>query len=152
MFVYLAFFALWAAGGVALAIVGLFLARCFASHMMGYGWLLIGTMGGAWFSTAARRWQIAFEDIQEFIDVVYEPVIRVVFVGVLALLLGLFLDVKLLSLKIGSVDLTEFPTNVRLALVLGAITGIGEKVISVQLLERAKMILSSPSRPSAAAS
>lgn len=143
---YLACFAGWAMAGVGVAIMIVIAARFLSLDLIGYGWVLMGAMGGAWLSTAARRWEIAFEDIRDFVDVVYEPMVRVLFVGMLALIFALFLNLALISVKVGGVDFADFIKDIRVALALGLIAGIGEKALSVQLLDRAKKVLGAPSK------
>jgi hypothetical protein len=138
--------------GVAVATMVVAAAKYCSPGLAGYGWVLMGAMGGAWFSTAARRWEISFEDIQEFVDVVHEPLVRILFVGILSLIFALLLNAALISVKIGGADLTAFTNDTAVALVVGLVAGIGEKALSVQLLERAKKVLSSPSRAPAASS
>ena len=106
-----------------------------------YGWVVIGAIVGAWFSVAASRWQIAFDTIPDYLDIYYEPFIRMLFVIILALAFALFLDIGILSIKIGNTDLATFKTSVGVAILLGFIAGIGERALSVQLIERAQKVL-----------
>jgi len=138
---YLLYFAAWAAGGMAVAGLFLVLAKCVRPDLMPFGWIVVGAMAGAWFFTAARRREVSFEGVQDFLDVRYEPFIRLVFVGLLAVLAALLLKLDVLSLTIGSANLSKFATDPTLAFVLGLIAGIGERTLSVQVVERVRKVL-----------
>ncbi|HET7877057.1 MAG TPA: hypothetical protein VFN71_16155 [Methylomirabilota bacterium] len=137
---YLSALAGWALAGVAVGLLLVFAERFFPG-LTGYGWVIMGSMGGAWISVAVTRRDISFEGTQDFLDFRYEPFIRVLFVGCLTSVLALFLQLKILSLAIGGVDLAAFPDHIGWALVLGVIAGIGEKALSVQVIERARKVL-----------
>jgi hypothetical protein len=144
-FRYLRFLALWglvgALIGLAMAAAGYWISVVLIQSMGHYGWVLVGAMAGAWFGVAVRRWQIAFEELPGFLDVNYEPLIRMVFVAVVALVFALFLDLQVLNIKLGSVDLAGFVAResgkrVETALLLGFIAGISERAVSKQLIEQ----------------
>jgi hypothetical protein len=68
---------------------------------------------------------------------------RMLFVGLLTSVFALFLQLKLIPLKIGDFDLWTFANdgNRTWALLIGVIAGIGEKGLSVQVVERARKVL-----------
>jgi hypothetical protein len=134
---YLFRLAVWALVGAALG-SAIVILLC---ELRGYGWVVIGSMVGAWISVAATRWEISFEGVQDFLDVCYEPFVRLFFVGLLASILALFLSLKVLALKIGSLDLSTFETSPGAALLVGLIAGVGERKLSVAILERARKVL-----------
>jgi hypothetical protein len=81
--------------------------------------------------------------MQDFLDYGHAPLIRMLFVGALASILALLLELKILTLQIGSLDLADFsgPDKVTLALGLGVIAGFSEKVLSVELIDRTRKVL-----------
>src|SRR6266481_9951816 len=103
---------------------------------------------GAWLSVAAGRREVSFEGIPDFLNYGYEPIIRMVFVGLLSATFALFLQLGILSLKIADKDLASFPDpdKIGLALVIGVVAGIGERALSVQLVARAQNVLSPGNR------
>ncbi len=144
------------------------------SALGGYAWVVIGAMVGAWISIASARNEVLFDELPDIlIDDYFEPAARIVFVTLLAVTLALFLDLGVLNIKVGSVDLGLFstrdcgtvantpvpctaqgtkiaaasgalaPSRTAIALLLGVIAGIGEKALSVRLVERARAILTS---------
>jgi hypothetical protein len=137
---YLMYLAAWASGGVAIGWLVVAASKAWPG-LAGYGWLIIGSMVGAWISVAAARREISFDGIQDFLDVRFEPFIRMLFVGFLASVFALFLQLKLIPLKIGEFDLSTFADRPTWALLIGVIAGIGEKALSVQVVERARKVL-----------
>ena len=145
-FRYLGFLALWGLAGaligLAMAASGYYWSSVDLIQSMGhYGSVLVGAMAGAWFGVAVRRWQIAFEQLPGFLDVNYEPLIRMAFVAVVALVFALFLDLHVLNVQLGSVDLAGFVggqsgKRVETALLLGFIAGMSERAVSKQLTDQ----------------
>jgi hypothetical protein len=138
---YLRSLAGWALAGIVLGFIVVIIGHKALIPIVGYGWVVIGAMVGAWFSVAAARWQIAFETIPNYIDTRYEPFVRMLFVGILSGAFALLLDLSVLSIKIGNLDLADFSRSVGAAILVGFIAGIGERGLSVQLVERAQTIL-----------
>lgn len=161
-FQYLLRLAAWAAVGVVLGFMVIGISQCSGlvtlsgygyllvgssglETLSGYGYLLVGSMIGAWLSVAASRWEIAFDGIQEFVDMSVEPPVRLLFVGLLAMAFGLFLQLGIIPINIDKVPLATFYASPPWALFLGIIAGISEKALSMQLLTRAKQVFTTTS-------
>ncbi|HWY52028.1 MAG TPA: hypothetical protein VNW72_11155 [Chthoniobacterales bacterium] len=145
-FRYLLALAAWAVGGVLLGFIVIGTSRWIGLEALsGYGYLLVGSMVGAWLSVAASRWEIAFDGIQEFVDTSVEPPVRLLFVGLLAMAFGLFLQLGIIPINVDKVPLATFSATPELALFLGIIAGVGEKALSMQLLTRAKQVFTTTS-------
>ena len=66
VYLKLAFLAAWALGGVVIGFVVVLAAKILAakflfSGLTGYGWVIMGSMAGAWLSLAATRREISFQ-------------------------------------------------------------------------------------------
>ena len=140
MYRYLMYLAAWALGGVVIGWLVVAGSKAWPG-LAGYGWIMIGSMVGAWISVAAGRWEISFDGIQDFLDVRFEPFIRMFFVGLLTAVFALFLQLKLIPLTIGDFDLSKFADDPTWALLIGVIAGIGEKGLSARVVERARKVL-----------
>lgn len=128
----------WCVGGI---VVGLVVAYLGPAALTGYGWMIVGAMFGVWLSVALKRNLVAFDSIIDYLDNRFEPFVRVIFVGVLAVVLGVFLQVGLLSASVGGIALSGFIKDTFLAFGLGAICGIGEKAISIKMMDRLRKVL-----------
>ena len=124
--------------GAIVAVLLMLGGQFWLSELRGYGWVILGAMVGAWALHAASGQQVSFDGIQDYLDFRYEPYIRMAFVAVVAAIFALFLRLGILSLKIGGIDLGDFAGNVGLAFALGAIAGISEKQLTVQVIDRAR--------------
>jgi len=138
---YLALLAAWVSGGLAVGLIALVFAKYVSPRIAPYAFVLIGAMVGTWLSVAARRREVAFESIQDFLRLHYEPFIRVLYVALLAQVVALLVEFKFVNLTIGSADLSTFTTSPGLALVLGLIAGIGERTVSVQVIQKVEKAL-----------
>jgi hypothetical protein len=103
----------------------------------GYKWLLLGAMTGAWFSVAARRQEVGFDNLPLYLNRFVEPVIRLLFVVVVAAVFAIFLHRHLLTINIGDIDFAQFETSVGVALFVGFVAGISERALSARLIGEA---------------
>ena len=101
-----------------------------------YGWVLMGAMAGAWISVAAGRWSLDLKDLPELVNVRLEPFVRTMLVVLVAPVIALLLQLQVFSIKIGAVTLSDFSTEIDVALLLGLITGISVRTISTQVVKR----------------
>jgi hypothetical protein len=138
---YLRALAFLALVGSALGFVIAYNGINYSTVLKGYGCVLIGAMAGAWFSVAASRWQIAFDTIPDYPDTCLEPVIRMLFAALVAVAFALFLHLGIITIKIGNVDLATFTGSIKVALLVGFVAGIGQRALSVQLIDRAQKVL-----------
>jgi hypothetical protein len=139
---YLGRLALYAAAGGVVGLAFAIFAANFCPSLKGYGGVLIGAMAGAWFSVAASRWQVAFDTIPDYLDIEREPVIRMLFVALVAAAFALFLHLGIITVKIGDLDFKSFTGSIKVALLLGFVAGISQRALSVQLMERAQKFIS----------
>jgi hypothetical protein len=120
---YLSRLGYWALGGSAIAILVHLFVPAELAAIRSYSLVLSGAMVGAWLSVASTRTSVGLDTI---------------FVALLAIALSLFLQEKLITIKIGDIDLASFTSNSAVALILGLIIGITEKALSLKFFERAK--------------
>lgn len=113
--------------------------RVFVPHsaLEAFLYLWASTMVGVWLSFGARKTTLGFFDLHILEDDRLEPTVRLVFAGVLALLAGLVFSVKITTLTVGQVDFATFETDPRLAALLGAFAGLGEKLLSQSVAKKA---------------
>lgn len=139
---YLTRLAWWGLGGVGVGVL-IVLASAYklAPWMVGYGPVLIGAMAGAWLSVASGRRDVAFEDLPDFLGSKVEPAVRMAFVGLLALIVALFIKLGAVTITVGNLAFVEFAESTTVALLLGVIAGIGERALSVRIIQRAREIV-----------
>jgi hypothetical protein len=148
-FRYLGFLAAWALGGavigLAVGMLGQSASNPLLQNLGHYGWIIVGAMVGAWFGVAVRRWGIVFEEVPDYLNVNSEPFIRMLFVAIVGSMLALFLELKVLTISLGSIDLAAFASqegqNIHIALLLGFIAGMSERAVSKQLMDQVGKVL-----------
>lgn len=139
---YLTRLAWWCLSGVGVGVLFV-LASAYklAPWLVGYGPVLIGAMAGAWLSVASGRRDVAFEDLPNFLGSKVEPAVRMAFVGLLAMIVALFIELGAVTITVGNLAFVDFSTSTTAALLLGVITGIGERALSVRIIQRAREIV-----------
>ena len=138
---YLQRLLLWGLAGGMLGVILLVLTASGVASLAGYGWVVIGAMAGAWMSVAATRHTVSLEELPSFLEARVEPVIRLVFVALLAGAVALMIELKVLTIMVSAVDFAEFRSSIGVALLLGFATGISEKALSMSVIDRAKKII-----------
>ncbi len=135
-FHYLAILAAWAGVGLVLG-VALYLLGPWPA---GYGLLVMGAVVGAWLSVASTRWSVAFDDLPDFLYSQVEPPVRILFVVVLALAVGIALQAGLLEIKLAGADLKSFADSAPIALLLGLVAGVSERALATRFIEKARTL------------
>ena len=113
-----------------------------------YGLLWAGAMLGVWLSVAASRGRLTFEDLPTVVGRFREPMIRLIFAGTLGIVLGWFLSSKLIGLTFSGLDFSQFVSDPLVAILLGTISGISEKALSVRVIARSSEIIGSDANSS----
>jgi hypothetical protein len=103
--------------------------------------LWVGAMVGAWLSYGLRTETLTFEDLTTPEQDRLEPGVRLAFVGVLALVLGLALYMKVVEISFGDVSSRDFIQRAGLALLVGVLMGASERAMSGQVTKLVAKIL-----------
>lgn len=140
VFGYLAVLVLWAIAGAGIGIAIVLAAKFGATPLSGYGWVIVGSMAGAWLSLAAARRKVDFYDLPGFLDTRVEPMIRMLFVAAIAVAFAFLLQIGFLTLTVTGVEFAKFCNEASTALFLGLVAGIGERALSVQVIERVSRV------------
>jgi hypothetical protein len=137
IYLYLSRLAKAAATGVAFGFAMELAVGCVVEPgMRGYGNVLMGAMVGGWLSAAANRRDVTLDQLPDFLASPAEPWIRMGFVGLLAWAAAAFVQKEILEISVGGADFATFPNSPKLAFCLGLVAGIGERALSIRLLNR----------------
>lgn len=99
--------------------------------------LWTGCMAGVWLSFAARKRILRFEDLHILERDRLEPMVRLIFAGLLTTIFGLLFSTGAVFVKVGGISLADFTHNNQLSLLLGAILGFSEKALPSALSAQA---------------
>ncbi len=99
--------------------------------------VLVGCMAGAWASFASRKVILAFEDLAALEDDKMEPPLRLLFTAVLTVILSLVFCTGFANVVIGGFTASKLMTSGSVALLVGALAGLGEKALPAAMMQRA---------------
>jgi hypothetical protein len=102
-----------------------------------------GCMAGVWLSFGARKTFLRFEDLHILEEDRLEPTIRLIFAGLLTVIVGLFFSLKVLTVNFGSINTDQINVSVKLALLIGLLGGFSEKALSSTVARQASRLLAS---------
>ena len=103
--------------------------------MIGYTWF--GAMVGAWISFGARKFELKFEDLGCIEQDMLEPMIRLIYIGVSALIFELFLICDVISIKFGNITTDSIRSSGEIQMLVGVICGLVESKIGIDIYKRA---------------
>jgi hypothetical protein len=98
-------------------------------------------MAGVWLSFGTRNVVITFEDLGVLEKDRLSPAIRLVFAGLLTVVIGLLISTKAIVLELGGLSTAEFIEDTKVALLIGALCGISELALSAKVSQHARDFL-----------
>lgn len=103
--------------------------------------LVVGTVTGVWLSYGIRKKELDFEDLIIIEKDRLEPLLRLIFTALIAVIFGLLFLVEFVSIDIGKFSTKNLDTSGLTALVLGCLLGLSENVIGLKLGNKASSFL-----------
>ena len=137
---------LWRAGLLAIALfavaVVLHAVNPQAVAVSNFFTLLGGSMLGVWVSFGARKTTLRFEELHVLEEDRLEPFIRLVFAGLLTVIIGLLFGLKAVVVTIGAVTTDRIMTEWPVALLIGMLSGFSEQALSSTVAKHASTLFS----------
>lgn len=121
--------------GVAFALPDLPLLRNFL-------FLWGGCMAGVWLSFGARKTVFSFEDLNIPEQDRMEPLIRLIFAGLLTMIIALLFSTHAVEVTLGAVKSSDLEARSDVAILIGMLSGFSEKALSSQVGRQASALLS----------
>jgi hypothetical protein len=106
--------------------------------------LLGGSTLGVWVSFGARKTTLRFEELHILEEDRLEPFIRLVFAGLLTVIIGLLFGLKAVVVTIGAVTTDRIMTEWPVALLIGMLSGFSEQALSSTVAKHASTLFSAP--------
>lgn len=100
--------------------------------------LWVGTFLGVWLSYAIRKAEFQLRDLTVAEADLLEPAIRLVFSGLLANIVALFLLLGMIEVRIGSMELDSFARDPVIALLLGMVLGLNELLLPASIARKSR--------------
>jgi hypothetical protein len=117
-----------------------------ASHLL-YAYrnlfvLLTGTMIGTWLSFGLRRPKIVFKDLSALEEDMMEPVVRLIFTGLIAITIAFVFATEMVNVSIGGLNSARVLDSGKSALLIGMLLGVSELALPGVLTRRASQFVS----------
>lgn len=107
--------------------------------MIGYTWF--GAMVGTWISFGARKFELKFEDLCCVEKDMLGPVIRLIYIGICALIFELFFICGVISITFGNITTESIRNSAEIQMLVGVICGLVESKIGIDIYKRANSAL-----------
>lgn len=105
--------------------------------------LLLGCFVGVWLSYAMRKSAFTLIDLTRTEEDRLAPELRLVFAGLLAMIIGLLFALGFVEVRIGDVSFTDIKSSPMLALLVGLFCGISELALPASIGTRAQSFINS---------
>lgn len=102
----------------------------------------IGALVGTWISFGARKFSISFEQLSLLEDDMMKPWIRLLYIGICAVVFMLFLNTQLISIGIGGISSAIINESIEIQVSIGVLCGLVESKIGINIYKKAITILS----------
>jgi len=103
----------------------------------------MGTMLGVWLSFGTRKPILKFDDLHILEEDRLEPVVRLIFAGILAGTVALVFYLRVVTLTLGAINTDQIANNAWAALLFGVLSGVGEKALATNVSHQAAVLLKS---------
>ncbi len=100
-----------------------------------------GCMAGAWASFASRKVRLTFSDLVALEEDRIEPQLRLIFTGVLTIILAFVFTTGAADIHIGDFRTSNILNSGSVALLMGAFAGLAEKTLPSTVLSRANNVI-----------
>jgi hypothetical protein len=103
----------------------------------------MGTMAGVWLSFGTRKPILSFDSLHILEEDRLEPIVRLLFTGLLAMIMALAFHLKVVTVTLGDLTTNQLSSDPWVAGFLGLLSGVGEKALSTKVTKQAAALLSS---------
>lgn len=113
------------------------------STLKSFLYLWVGSMAGVWLSFGSRKIELKFEELNVLEKDRLNPSIRLIFAGLLTIVIGLLISTKAVVFELGGLSTNSFLENIQVPLLIGIFCGISEQVLSNKVAQHASEFLGS---------
>lgn len=100
-----------------------------------------GCMAGVWLSFGARKTTLGFDDLNILEQDRLEPVIRLIFAGLLTIIIYLLFDLGAIKVSLGTLATANIGHNGEVALLVGLLCGFSEQALATTVGKQAAQLL-----------
>lgn len=103
--------------------------------------LWTGCMAGVWLSFGARKIVLNFDELHILEKDRLNPVVRLIFAGLLTIVIGLLLSTGAIVMELGSLSTKSFGSNIEVSILVGLLCGLSEQALSTKISQHASEFL-----------
>jgi hypothetical protein len=101
----------------------------------------ISSLVGTWVSYGARKFNISFEDLNIIEKDMMTPYIRLIYIGLCAIIFELFLISGIFEIQLGSINTSNIDSDVLIQIIIGVICGLVESKMGISIYKKAISII-----------
>jgi hypothetical protein len=124
-------------GVIMLIVVGVFNIHEYDMYFI----TAVGALIGTWISFGVRKFSIDFFQLNIIEEDMMKPWIRLVYIAICSVVILLFINSGIVTIKIGNFALEEIRNNHEMQVVLGIICGLVESKIGINIYNKAITII-----------
>jgi hypothetical protein len=98
-------------------------------------------MVGTWLSFGLRKPIISFQDLRGLEDDMVEPAFRLLFTGLIAIVIAFIFDSRMVNVSIGLLNSADLLAHGSTALLIGMLVGVSEQALPGALTRRASQFV-----------
>ncbi len=120
-------------------VFGIFARQYFSSinAISSFMFLWAGCMAGVWLSFGVRKIALSFDELHIMEKDRLNPVVRLIFAGLLTVVIGLLLTTGAIVMEMGSLSTKSFYSSTQVALLVGLLCGLSEQGLSTKVSQHA---------------
>lgn len=105
-------------------------------NLLKYAYAFMGAMVGTWVSFGARKMELCFEELSVIEKDKINPIIRLIFIGITAMILMLFIDTEIITLSF-----YDIKSSAQHQILLGILSGLIESKLAVGIYNKATSLI-----------
>lgn len=98
---------------------------------------------GIWLSFGARKTILSFEELTTIEEDRLEPIMRLIFVGLIALVFSLLFYKEAIVIELGSISTKQISKDSFISIIFGVFLGLSEKIIGQKITKKASSLFES---------
>ncbi|MBS5317425.1 MAG: hypothetical protein KHY44_13695 [Clostridiales bacterium] len=97
----------------------------------------VGALIGTWISFGARKFRINFSELSLLEEDMMSPCIRLIYIGLCAIIFMLFLNTQIVTFEIGNISTDSLQNSFEIQVAVGILCGLIESKIGINIYKKA---------------
>ena len=96
---------------------------------------------GVWLSFGARKTVLSFEELTTIEEDRLEPLMRLIFIGAIAMVFSIFFYKEAIFVKVGTVSSKDISSDSYVAMIFGVSLGLSEQILGKKITKKSSFII-----------